>query len=116
MRAENLRPELTVVSQFVEEYMTRPGVGDCVYARALLQRADERFVQHVGGRKECEACVTELLQFRRALALITSSHPELHEGNYLRDYNLSVAALKRVSAAVRLNFLLLDLQAIVDEQ
>lgn len=117
MRGADIGLELAVVSNFVENYMTTPGLADCAYARELLTRAGETFVQHVDERKECEACVTELLQFSRSLAVITAEHPELSDfSDYLRDFNASVAALKRVAAAVRLHFLLEDLRAIVDDQ
>ena len=117
MRMQDVKNELTVISNFVEDYVNTPGLEDLTHYRDLLTRAKEAFVDYVGTRKECEACVTELIQFRRALELITAGNEKLKDQtNYLRDFLKSVAALKRVAAAVRLHFLLQDLQAIVDEQ
>ena len=117
MRMQDVKNELTVISNFVQCYMTTPGLKDLTHYRDLLRRAKEAFVDYVGTRKECEACVTELIQFRRALERITAENEKLlDQADYLRDFVKSVAALKRVAAAVRLHFLLQDLQAIVDEQ
>ena len=116
MRKEDIGRELTAVSRFVEEYLSGPGLANSAYARELFRRADETFVRNVGGRQECETCATELLQFSRALELITVQNQKLlDEADYYRDFTASVAALKRVAAAVRLRFLLVDLQAIVED-
>jgi len=110
--------ELQVVSRFLEHYLTSLKLASVAYGRDLLKRAGEAFVQNGDEeRKVCEACVTELLQFSRALEPITAENPHLLQNpDYVRDYFASVAALKRVAATVRLHFLMLDLEALVKDQ
>jgi hypothetical protein len=118
MREEDIKRELAVVSDFVKGYLSSRGLGDHEYARGLLTRANEMFVEHVGARPEWEACATELVLFSRSLEAITVENKELQKigDDYYRDFTASVAALQRVAAAVRLRFLLQDLQTIVNDQ
>ena len=117
MRMKDVGQELAVVSRFVEQYMSNVHLIDPKVGLDLLKRAGDVFVQHGEERKECETCVTELLQLSRAFQLITVQNKELQDqDNYYSDFNASVAALKRVAATVRLHFLMMDLEALVNDQ
>jgi hypothetical protein len=85
------------------------------YMRELLIKARGVFGRHERTeREECEKCVTELLQFRRALALTDVQNPQLREQEgYEHAYDRTTAALQHIATTVRLHFLLLDLQAVV---
>jgi hypothetical protein len=119
-----LRRDIAVVTEFAETWLRRTALfeGETeadVYERSeaycgLLGRAGVAFGQKDAERKECEKYVTELLQFRRALERITAENDLLcRNDEYLRDYDVTMAALQHIASTVRLHFLFLDLQAVV---
>ena len=85
------------------------------HARELLIASRDAFMQNSDDRTLCEKYLTELLQFRHVLTLKVAENSQ-EASIYIQEYDKCMAALKHITLAVRLHFLLLDLTAIVKDQ
>jgi hypothetical protein len=122
MPIQDLWHDIGVVEELNDVWLSKPVLfprrlpedvqAGSAHWRALLRKAREAFGDERTERKECEEYVTEVLQFRHALAQTHAENPQLRDQpGYAHAYYASISALKHIVSTVRLYFLLLDLQA-----
>ncbi len=124
MGMQNLWHDIGVVEELNETWLNNPALfppgqaervtSRSAYLREVLGKARAAFADERTERKDCEKVVTELLQVRRALEVITAENDGLCASDaYMRDYNQSRAALQHIASTVRLHFLLQDVEVLV---
>ena len=125
MSIQHLKNHFDLVMKFCEfiqhhpEYFPKETLENIealmTHAHQLLIASRDAFMQNSDDRTLCEKYLTELLQFSRLLTLKVAENSQ-EASIYIQEYDKCMAALKHITLAVRLHFLLLDLTEIVKDQ
>ena len=86
-----------------------------INANQLLIASRDAFMQNSDERTLCEQYLTKLVQLSHVLTLNVAQISD-EASIYVQEYDKCMAALKHITLAVRLHFLLLDLTEIVKDQ